>query len=78
MCQVCNPIYFEVLNKEEDKINEEKQEIMNEERIPSKADVIVEKLREHRIIWGMLFFSFRILVKIYRIMKIIKRKFLSK
>ena len=53
--------YFEVLDQKD------------EVRIPSKADRVVEKLRGHRVIWGALHLSFRVVRKIYRGLRKVKR-----
>jgi hypothetical protein len=49
---------------------------IEEQKVPSEADRIVEKLRQHRIIWFFTLGAYKISVKLYNILRAIKRKLL--
>jgi len=48
-----------------------------EKKIPSKADRVVEKLRQHRIIWFFILVAYKVSAKLYGILRAIKRKLLQ-
>jgi len=52
------------------------RDIIEEPKIPSKADRVVEKLSQHRIIWFFIRGTYKISVKFYKILRAIKRKLL--